>query len=87
MASFEEKEITKDQWVLVVSNVAAGNIAKINNNPIYHYKGVPNGGDAPSGSVRGVPFTAKSLKISSETGAIDVYIKASNEDGLVEVML
>ena len=43
--------------------------------------------DPPKDSKRGVAWTEKTLIIASNTGAIDVYIKATNKDGEIEVML
>lgn len=87
MASSTTKKFAKDTWFLAAEAVTRGNISKIEDTAVYRYTYVANGEDSPEDSKRGVAWTHKTLVIDSDTGLIDVYLKATNKDGEIEVML
>lgn len=87
MASSIEVRFPKDQWYKVTTAVSNGNISKIEDSAVYRYTYVATGAEAPPEDKRGVAWTEKTLIIDSISGSIDVYIKATNKDGIVEVML
>lgn len=87
MAESITKKFPKDSWFLAATAVTRGNIAMVEDTAVYRFTYVATGEEAPSESKRGVAWTEKTLVIDSDTGSIDVYIKATNKDGEIEVML